>query len=212
MYKVSDLIPVCVLATYDHDVLYIHKDDIDKEMSVCLFMDYNSKEKEPILLMHQTQMYLTRSHIAFEIERTPENIQIYLNRLTNEYCDDYLAMTLEAFEKFREYYNSNLEKYNNSEMLEFLTSVLDERDTIYKNYLRFYDLIGRYPAEPEDKYPLTETGEYDVRNMEIIDKFYEDVKYTDEEIVFMAKYSFDIFSNKFPSLCEYYMQCLDSII
>jgi hypothetical protein len=209
MYKISDLIPACVLPTCNHDVLYIHKDDIDKELNVCLYMDYNSKENEPILLMHQTQMYLTRSHIAYEIKRTPENMQFYLNRLSNEYSDDYLAMTLEAFEKFREYYIANWEKYNHSEMFEVLTSVLAERDKIYKNYIRFYDLIDRSPAEPEDKYPLTKTGEYDLRNAEIIDKFYEDVKYTDEEIVFMAEYDFDTFSNKFPSLCEYYMQCLD---
>lgn len=209
MYKVSDLIPVCVLATYNHDVLYIHKDDINKEMSVCLFMDYNSKEKVPILLMHQTQMYLTRSHIAYEIVRTPENIRLYLDRLNKEYCDDYLAITLEAFEKFRDYYNANWEKYNHSEMFDVITSVLDERDTIYKNYVRFYNLINRYPAEPKDKYPLTETGKYDLRNAKIIDKFYKNVKYTDEEIVFMAEYDFDTFSNKFPSLSEYYMQCLD---
>ena len=81
-----------------------------------------------------------------------------------------------------------------------------------ENRKRFEELLNIYPAEPEDKYPLTETGEYDVRNMDIIDKFYDDVKYTDEEIEFMAEHDFDAFSNKFPSLSEYYMQCLDSII
>ncbi len=209
MMKISDLIPVCVLPTYSHDVLYVHKDDVDKEMSVCLFMDYNSKDNERILLMHQTQMYLSRSLIDYEIDRTAENIKLYLDRLTQEYPDDYLAMTLEAFEKFRDYYNANREKYNHSEMLEVLTTILNERDAVYKNYERFYDLIDRYPAEPEHKYPLTEDGKHDLRNMEIIDKFYDDVKYTDEEIVFMAEYDFDAFSNKFPSLCEYYMKCLD---
>jgi hypothetical protein len=80
-----------------------------------------------------------------------------------------------------------------------------------ENKKRFEELLNRYPAEPEDKYPLTETGEYDVRNMEIIDKFYEDVKYTDEEIVFMAEHDFDSFSNKFPGLSEYYMEVLDDL-
>lgn len=42
--------------------------------------------------------------------------------------------------------------------------------------------------------------------MEIIDKFYEDVKYTNEEIVFMAEHDFDSFSNKFPGLSEYYKE------
>ena len=209
MMKISELIPVYVLPTENHDVLYLHKDDVDKEMTVCLFMDYNSKENERILLMHQTQMYLTRSLIDYEIERTPENIQIYLDRLKNEYFDDYLAMTLDAFEKFRDYYNANWEKYNHSEMFEVLSNILNERDTVYKNYVRFYDLIDRYPAEPEHEYSLTETGEYDLRNKGIIDEFYDNVKYTDEEIVFMAEYDFDTFSNKFPGICEYYMQCLD---
>lgn len=94
MYKVSDLIPVCVLATYNHDVLYIHKDDINKEMSVCLFMDYDSKAKMPILIMHQTQMYLSRAFIDYEIECTEENIKFYLDRLIRKYPDDYIAITL----------------------------------------------------------------------------------------------------------------------
>lgn len=80
-----------------------------------------------------------------------------------------------------------------------------------ENQKRFDELLNRYSAEPEDKYPLTETGEYDVRNMDIIDKFYEDVKYTDEEIVFMAEHDFDTFSNKFPGLSEYYMEVLDDL-
>lgn len=128
--KIADLMPMCVLPTYSHDVLYVHKDDVDKEMSVCLFMT-TEKGNERILLMHQAQMYLTRSLIDYEIDRTAENIKSYLDRLTQEYPDDYLAITLEAFEKFRDYYNANWEKYNHSEMLEVLTTILNERDTIY---------------------------------------------------------------------------------
>lgn len=81
-----------------------------------------------------------------------------------------------------------------------------------ENQKRFDELLNRYPAEPERKYLLTEDGKYDLRNMEIIDNFYDNVKYTDEEIVFMAEYDFDAFSNKFPSLCEYYMAVLDDML
>ena len=81
-----------------------------------------------------------------------------------------------------------------------------------ENKKRFEELLNRYPAEPEHKFPKTETGEFDIRNAEIIDDFYDNVKYTDEEIEFMAEHDFDAFSNKFPSLCEYYMECLDNII
>ena len=56
-----------------------------------------------------------------------------------------------------------------------------------ENKKRFKELLNRYPAEPEHKYPLTEDGKYDLRNMEIIDDFYDNVKYTDEEIEFMAE-------------------------
>jgi hypothetical protein len=133
MYKVSDLIPVCVLPTYDHDVLYIHKDDIDKEMSVCLFMDYNSKEKEPILLMHQTQMYLTRSLIDYEIEQTPENIKFYLDRLVRKYPDKYIEITLDAFEKFRDFYNASWKNLSTDELFQTLISILEERDKRYSN-------------------------------------------------------------------------------
>ena len=80
-----------------------------------------------------------------------------------------------------------------------------------ENRERFNKLLNRYPAEPEGEYTLTENGEYDLRNMEMIDDFYENVNYTDEEITFMAEHDFDAFSNKFPSLSEYYMQCLDNI-
>ena len=133
MYKVSDLIPVCVLATYDHDVLYINKDDIDKEMSVCLFMDYNSKAKEPILLMHQTQMYLTRSLIDYEIEQTPENIKFYLDRLVRKYPDKYIEITLDAFEKFRDFYNASWKNLSTDELFQTLISILEERDKRYSN-------------------------------------------------------------------------------
>ena len=47
--------------------------------------------------------------------------------------------------------------------------------------------------------------------MEIIDDFYDNVKYTDEEIEFMAEHDFDAFSNKFPGLSEYYMEVLDDL-
>lgn len=80
-----------------------------------------------------------------------------------------------------------------------------------ENRERFNELLNRYPAEPEGEYTLTENGEYNLRNMEMIDDFYENVNYTDEEITFMAEHDFDAFSNKFPSLSEYYMQCLDNI-
>lgn len=132
--KVTDLVPVCVLPTENHDVLYLHKDDVGKEMSVCLFMDYDPKAKKPILLMHQAQMYLTRSLIDYEIERTAENIKFYLDRLVRKYPDDYLTMSLEAFEKFRGYYNANCEKYNHSEMFDVLTSILNERDARYSAF------------------------------------------------------------------------------
>lgn len=80
-----------------------------------------------------------------------------------------------------------------------------------ENQKRFDELLNRYPAEPEHKFPKTETGEFDIRNAEIIDDFYDNVKYTDEEIEFMAEHDFDAFSNKFPSLSEYYMEVLDDL-
>ena len=131
MMKISELIPVYVLPTENHDVLYLHKDDVDKEMTVCLFMDYNSKENERILLMHQTQMYLTRSLIDCEIESTPENIQFYLNRLVRKYPDDYIAITLDAFEKFRDFYNTSWEDLSTGELFQTLESILSERDNEY---------------------------------------------------------------------------------
>ena len=92
MMKIADLMPMCVLPTYSHDVLYVHKDDVDKEMSVCLFMT-TEKGNERILLMHQTQMYLTRSLIDYEIDRTAENIKsVLVNPMLNtevfDNCDD----------------------------------------------------------------------------------------------------------------------------
>ena len=134
--KVTDLVPVCVLPTESHDVLYLHKDDIEKEMSVCLFMDYDSKAKKPMLLMHQTQMYLTRSLIDCEIESTPENIQFYLNRLVRKYPDDYIAITLEAFEKFRDFYNTSWEDLSTGELFQTLESILIERDNEYISTLK----------------------------------------------------------------------------
>lgn len=61
----------------------------------------------------------------------------------------------------------------------------------------FEDLLKKYPAEPKSK------------SMEEIDDFYDGVKYSDEEIIFMANYDFDRFSNRFPGLAEYFMECLD---
>ena len=129
--KITDLVPVCVLPTENHDVLYLHKDDVDKDMSVCLFMDYNSTANKPILLMHQTQMFLTRSLIDYELESTPENIQFYLNRLARKYPDDYIAITLEAFEKFRDFYNTSWEGLSTAELFQTLESILSERDNEY---------------------------------------------------------------------------------
>ena len=107
--KITDLIPYCVLPTDNHDVLYLHKDDIGKEMSVCLFIDIDSKTNQPLLIMHQTQMYLTRSLIDYQIENTEENIQFYLDRLSRKYPDEYIEKVLTNFEKFREEYYSNIE-------------------------------------------------------------------------------------------------------
>ena len=129
--KVTDLVPVCVLPTDNHYVLYLHKDDVDKEMSVCLFMDYDSKANKPILLMHQTQMFLTRSLVDYWIEGTPENIKFYLGRLIRKYPDDYIAITLEAFEKFRDFYNTSWENLNTGELFQTLESILSERDNEY---------------------------------------------------------------------------------
>ena len=129
--KITDLVPVCVLPTEHHDVLYLHKDDVDKEMSVCLFMDYDSKAKIPILIMHQTQMYLSRSLVDYEIEYTEENIKFYLDRLIRKYPDDYIAITLEAFEKFRDFYNTSWENLNTGELFQTLESILSERDNEY---------------------------------------------------------------------------------
>lgn len=130
--KVTDLVPVCVLPTENHDVLYLHKDDVGKEMSVCLFMDYDSKAEMPILIMHQTQMYLSRSLIDYEIERTEENIKFYTDRLIRKYPDDYIAISLKAFEKFRNFYNNtSWENLNTGELFHTLESILSERDNEY---------------------------------------------------------------------------------
>lgn len=132
--KTTDLVPVCVLPTYGHDVLYVHKDDVNKEMSVCLFMDTDSKTNKPILLMHQTQMYLTRTLIDYEIENTPENKLFYTNRLDRKYPDTYIEITLEAFEKFRDFYNTSWENLRTDELFQALESILSERDNKYNNF------------------------------------------------------------------------------
>ena len=134
--KVTDLVPVCVLPTENHDVLYLHKDDVGKGMSVCLFMDYDSKAKMPILLMHQTQMYLSRSLIDYEIERTEKNIKFYLESLIKKYPDDYIAITLEAFEKFRDFYNTSWENLGTGELLLAMERIMSERDNKYKSTLK----------------------------------------------------------------------------
>ncbi len=129
--KITDLVPVCVLPAENHDVLYLHKDDVDKKMSVCLFMDYNSKVNKPILLMHQTQMFLTRSLVDYWIEGTSENIKFYLDRLIRKYPDDYIAITLEAFEKFRDFYNSSMRNFGSCEFFQNLENILADRDNKY---------------------------------------------------------------------------------
>ena len=134
--KITDLVPVCVLPTENHDVLYLHKDDVDKKMSICLYMDYDSKAKKPILMMHQTQMYLTRSLIDYELESTPENIQFYLNRLARKYPDNYIAITLEAFEKFRDFYNTSWEDLSTGELFQTLESILSKRDNEYRSTIK----------------------------------------------------------------------------
>lgn len=124
--KITDLIPYCVLPTDNHDVLYLHKDDVDKEMSVCLFIDIDSKTNQPILRMHQTQMYLTRSLIDYEIENTEENVQFYLDRLSRKYPDEYIEKVLTNFEKFREEYYSNI-KCSTTELFDMIEKYNVER-------------------------------------------------------------------------------------
>ena len=124
--KITDLIPYCVLPTDNHDVLYLHKDDIDKDMSVCLFTKIDIKTDQPILRMHQTQMYLTRSLIDYEIENTEENIQFYLDRLSRKYPDEYIEKVLTNFEKFREEYYSNI-KCSTTELFDMIEKYNVER-------------------------------------------------------------------------------------
>ena len=82
--------------------------------------------------MHQTQMFLTRSLVDYWIEGTPENIKFYLDRLIRKYPDDYIAITLEAFEKFRNFYNNtSWENLNTGELFQTLESILSERDNEY---------------------------------------------------------------------------------
>lgn len=131
--KITDLIPYCVLPTDNHSVLYLHKDDMDKDMSVCLFMGIDSKTNQSLLIMHQTQMYLTRSLIDYEIEQTPENIKFYLDRLVRKYPDKYIEITLDAFEKFRDFYNASWKNLSTDELFQTLISILEERDKRYSN-------------------------------------------------------------------------------
>lgn len=124
--KITDLIPYCVLPTDNHDVLYIHKDDIGKDMSICLFTKIDIKTDQPILRMHQTQMYLTRSLIDYEIENTEENVQFYLDRLSRKYPDEYIEKVLTNFEKFREEYYSNI-KCSTTELFDMIEKYNIER-------------------------------------------------------------------------------------
>lgn len=124
--KITDLIPYCVLPTDNHDVLYLHKDDIDKDMSICLFTKIDIKTDQPILRMHQTQMYLTRSLIDYEIENTEENVQFYLDRLSRKYPDEYIEKVLTNFEKFREEYYSNI-KCSTTELFDMIEKYNIER-------------------------------------------------------------------------------------
>ena len=91
------------------------------------------KSDEQILAMHQTQMYLTRSLIDYEIEQTPENIKFYLDRLVRKYPDKYIEITLDAFEKFRDFYNASWKNLSTDELFQTLISILEERDTRYSN-------------------------------------------------------------------------------
>lgn len=131
--KITDLIPYCVLPRDNHSVLYLHKDDLNKDMSVCLFMDIDPKTDQFLLIMHQTQMYLTRSLIDYEIEQTPENIKFYLDRLVRKYPDKYIEITLDAFEKFRDFYNASWKNLSTDELFQTLISILEERDKRYSN-------------------------------------------------------------------------------
>lgn len=124
--KITDLIPYCVLPTDNHDVLYLHKDDIGKDMSICLFTKIDIKTDQPILRMHQTQMYLTRSLIDYEIENTEENVQFYLDRLSRKYPDEYIEKVLTNFEKFREEYYSNI-KCSTTELFDMIEKYNIER-------------------------------------------------------------------------------------
>ena len=64
---------------------------------------------------------------------------------------------------------------------------------------RFNELMGKNPMEPEFKSP----EEYKAQQKK------DSYEYSDEEIRFMATYNFDKFSDRFPSIAEYYMACLD---
>ena len=64
---------------------------------------------------------------------------------------------------------------------------------------RFNDLMKKNPKEPK----FNSLEEFEAWQKK------DSYKYSDEELKFMASYSFDRFSNKFPSIAEYYMACLD---
>lgn len=67
---------------------------------------------------------------------------------------------------------------------------------------RFEELMSKLPQEPAFK----NSKEFEKWNKEHA----SDYKFTDEEILFMAQHDFDKFSDKFPGIAEYYMQCLDN--
>ena len=195
--KLKDLVPLCVLPTYNEDILFVHKADLGKEMCACMYMDRNFNADKPVMMIHQAQMFLARSAGFCEIEQTRDNIDFFLERLEEHYTDDYITKTLVAFGKFRKFHNAVWLKDTSRNLLEYLETILEERDAMCKDYDRFYELMNRYPAEPETE------------DMDFIDAFYDKVEYTNEEIIFMANYAFNFFAAKFPGLCEYYMQCLD---
>ena len=64
---------------------------------------------------------------------------------------------------------------------------------------RFNNFMGKNPKEPEFNGP----EEYKAWQEK------DSYEYSDEEIKFMASYNFDKFSDRFPSIAEYYIACLD---
>ena len=146
--KLKDLVPLCILPTYNEDILFVHKADLGKEMCACLYMDRISNANKPVMMIHQTQMFLARSTGVREIEQTADNIDFFLERLSELYPDDYIRNTLAAFEKFRNFHNAVWLKDTSRNLLEYLETILEERDAMCKDYDRFYEMMNRYPAEP----------------------------------------------------------------